>query len=213
MPADARPDLDEARRSLGFLTVREVVERIAGRNTVLDPGSLLIGRDVRIGQGNVFHATVEIGADARSTVTIGDGNQFSSTCLLRAREGGRIEIGHENQLGEGGLVLDADQAGALIAIGDHGRYRYGAVIRASAALGSGSQVLGPVIVERCTLGAGGSFAEPDPARRGGVLKGAGPARQLTVPQGHVIAAYGPFDQAAMQQQSFFHPEPTPDSAA
>jgi carbonic anhydrase/acetyltransferase-like protein (isoleucine patch superfamily) len=213
MPADARSELDEARRSLGFLTVREVVERIAGRNIVLDPGSLLIGRDARIGQGNVFHAAVEIGADARSTVTIGDGNQFFSTCMLRARAGGRIEIGHGNQFGEGGLVLDADQAGALITIGDHGRYRYGAVIRGRATLGAGSQVLGPVIVEDCELGAGASFAEPDPDLRGGVLKGAGPARHLRVPQGHVIAAWGPFDQAAMQRQSFFHPTPAVDAGA
>lgn len=66
-----------------------------------------------------------------------------------------------------------------------------------------------MIVESCTLGAGGSHAEPDPDRRAGVLKGAGPARHLTVPQGQVIAAWGPFQQEAMLKQSFFHPKPPP----
>ena len=105
------------------------------------------------------------------------------------------------------MVIVADRPGEAITIGDHGRYRYGAVLRGRAELGSGSQVLGPVIVEECTLGAGGSFAEPDPDRRGGVLKGVGPARGLTVPRGQVIAAYGLFAQAAMLRQRFFHPPP------
>ncbi|MEZ5904626.1 MAG: hypothetical protein R3C69_05825 [Geminicoccaceae bacterium] len=68
-----------------------------------------------------------------------------------------------------------------------------------------------MIVEDCELGPGGAFTEPDPDERGGVLKGAGPARHLLVPKGHVIAAYGPFDQAAMQQQSFFHPKPAAEA--
>lgn len=207
MQGESPSQIDAARRAMGFLTVGEVVERVASRNIVLDPYSLLIGADVRIGSDNIFHATVEISASGGGGIAIGDANHFLPGSLLQAHGGG-IRIGSANRFGEGGLVLDADRAGEMIAIGDHGRYRYGAVIRGCASLGSGSQVLGPVIVEDCELGAGGGFTEPDPDRRGGVLKGAGPARHLRVPQGHVIAAYGPFDQAAMQPQSFFHPKPT-----
>lgn len=206
MRGDVPSPLDAARRAMGFLTVTEVVEWVANHNVVLDPQSLLIGTDVRVGFDNVFHAAVEISASGGGGVVIGDDNHFLPGSLLQAH-GGTIRVGSGNRFGEGGLVLDADRPGELIAIGDHGRYRYGAVIRGRASLGSGSQVLGPVIVEDCELGAGGDFTEPDPDRRGGVLKGVGPARDLRVPQGHVIAAYGPFDQAAMQPQSFFHPKP------
>lgn len=206
MRRDVPSALDAARRAMGFLTVTEVVERISSRNIVLDPHSLLIGADARIGSDNIFHASVEISTYGSGGITIGDANHFLPGSLLQVH-GGVIRIGSGNRFGEGGLVLDADRAGEVIAIGDHGRYRYGAVIRGRASLGSGSQVLGPVIVEDCELGAGGDFTEPDPDRRGGVLKGTGPARRLRVPQGHVIAAYGPFDQAAMQPQSFFHPKP------
>ena len=200
--------LDAARRQSGLLTIGEIMERVARDNVVLDPCSLLIGVGVSFGLGNVFRANVEIVDGGDGSVVIGDDNRFLSGCAIRA-SAGRVVIGNGNWLGEGGLVIDADRAGGAIVIGDEGRYRYGAVIRGAAALGSGSQVLGPVIVDGCSLGAGGSHLEPDPDRRGGVLKGVGPARGLTVPRGQVIASYGPFAQHAMQPQRFFHPKATP----
>jgi acetyltransferase-like isoleucine patch superfamily enzyme len=197
--------LDRARRDAGFLTIRDVLETVAGANCVLDPFSLLVGPGVRIGRGNLLHPGVTLATAGGGSIVLGDDNVlFGGTRL--AATGGRIEVGAKNQLGEGGLVIDAHRPGEAVTIGDHGRYRYGAVIRGRAVLGGGSQVLGPVIVEDCTLGAGGSFAEPDPDRRGGVLKGSGPARGLDVPQGRVIASHGPFAQAAMAWQSYFHPE-------
>lgn len=197
--------LDRARRDLGFLPVREVLATIAPDNCVLDPFSLLVGAGVRIGRGNVLHPGVTLATTGGGAILIGDGNVlFGGTRLAAA--GGRIEIGDGNQLGEGGLVVDADRPGQAVTIGDHGRYRYGAVIRGRAVLGAGSQVLGPVIVEDCMLGAGGSFEAADPDRRGGVLKGCGPARKLDVPQGRVIASFGPFAPEAMTWQSHFHPE-------
>ena len=180
------------------------MESIARDNLVLDPFSLLIGVGVRFGRGNMFRPHVEIMAEAGGSVVVGDDNRFLSGCAIRANAG-RVMIGNSNWLGEGRLVIDADRADAAIVIGDEGRYRYGAVIRGKATLGSGSQVLGPVIVEDCSLWAGGSFLESDPDQRGGVLKGVGPARGLTVPRGQVIASYGPFAQHAMQPQHFFHP--------
>lgn len=202
--------LDATRRQFGLLTIREVMENVARNNVVLDPFSLLIGVSASFGRGNVFRPHVEIMTEDDGSVVVGDDNRFLSGCAIRA-SAGRIEIGNGNWLGEGGLVIDADRADAAIEIGDEGRYRYGAVIRGKATLGSGSQVLGPVIVDDCSLGAGRSFLEPDPDQRGGVLKGVGPARGLTVPRGQVIASYGPFAQHAMQPQRFFHPKAEPSA--
>ena len=50
-----------------------------------------------------------------------------------------------------------------------------------------------------------SVAEPDPDRRGAVLKGLGQARHLTLARGRVIQAFGIFDLADSRPQSFFHP--------
>ena len=61
-------------------------------------------------------------------------------------------------------------------------------------------------MQKCRLGDGGSHAEPDPNRRGGVLKGAGVARGLHVPQGGVIQAFGIFDTASLRRQVEFHPK-------
>jgi len=196
--------LDAARRQSGLLTIGEVMETVARNSLVLDLFSLLIGVGVSVGRGNVFRPHVEIMAEADGSVVVGDDNRVLSGCAIRA-SAGRLVIGNGNWLGEGGLVIDADRADAAIVIGDEGRYRYGVVIRGKATLGSGRQVLGPVIVEDCSLEEGGSFLEPDPDRRGGVLKGVGPARGLTVPCRQVIASYGPFAQHAIKPQRFSHP--------
>ena len=75
-----------------------------------------------------------------------------------------------------------------------------------AIVGSGAQVLGPIRIQHCRLGSGGSFREPDPDRRGAVLKGCGIARNLEIPTGMVIQAFGIFAEAPLRHQSHFHPK-------
>ena len=73
-------------------------------------------------------------------------------------------------------------------------------------IGRGAQVLGPIRMQECRLEDGGSHVEPDPDRRGGVLKGAGVARGLSVPRGGVIQAFGTFEAGALRRQVEFHPK-------
>lgn len=74
-------------------------------------------------------------------------------------------------------------------------------------MGAGAQVLGPIRMQNCILDAGGTYREPDPDRRGAVLTGCGVARQVNVPTGYVIQAFGLFSEAPMRKQSCFHPKP------
>ncbi|WP_328990808.1 hypothetical protein OG394_31530 [Kribbella sp. NBC_01245] len=55
---------DEQRIALGWLTVAEVLELAETGSVVLDPHSLLIGREVQLGRGNVFYPNVVIECDA-----------------------------------------------------------------------------------------------------------------------------------------------------
>jgi hypothetical protein len=194
--------LDQVRADQGYLTLAEALALVDRGNAVLDPFSLLIGRDVAIGTGNVFYPNVTIGGDG--AIAIGERNTFhSGTALLAA--GGHILVGSRNQFGEGGFVAKADRPGASIEIGDGGRYLGGAAVYGAAQLGSGSQILGPVAVQDCILAAGGSYEEPDPDARGAVLKGVGRARHLTLATGQVIQGNGVFDAADIRWQSFYHP--------
>jgi hypothetical protein len=81
----------------------------------------------------------------------------------------------------------------------------GVKILGSCYFGSGSQVLGNITVQDCHLGDGESFMHPDPSARGGVLKGYGFARNVTVQTGLVINGQGTFDQKDIQSQLFYHP--------
>ena len=196
--------LDKIRADRGYLTLAETVALIDDGNAVLDPFSLLVARGVTLGRGNTFYPNVTIVCAAGGTIAIGDDNTFHSGTSLFA-VAGRIVIGARNQFGEGGFIAKADRAGAAIEIGDAGRYLGGAAVYAAAQLGSGSQILGAVAVQDCTLGAGGSHAEPDPDLRGAVLKGVGRARHLTLSTGQVIQGNGMFDAKDVKPQSFYHP--------
>ena len=199
--------LDRVRAGRGFLTLAETFALAETGNAVLDPFSLLIGRDVRIGRDNVFYPNVTIAREGAGTIAIGDGNTFHSGSALFAA-GGRIVIGARNQFGEGGFVAKADRPGTAIEIGDHGRYLGGAAVHGAARLGSGSQILGAIAVQDCTLAAGGCYEEPNPDARGAVLKGVGRARHLTLATGQVIQGSGVFDTRDIRPQSFYHPPVT-----
>jgi len=61
--------LDRMRRDFGYLTVEETFEQVKD-NVVLDPFSLLIGRGVVIGRGNVFYPNVAITLGEGGAITI-----------------------------------------------------------------------------------------------------------------------------------------------
>lgn len=199
-------EVDRTREQAGFWGVRALVEGPGTRNILLEPYSILISRRVEIGRGNRVYPGTVIECDDESEIRVGDGNLFLPGCCLRAIGGGSIAIGDRNRFGEGGFTAAAHDA--AIVIGHGGRYMLGASIGAGTRLGDGSQVLGPIALQGCTLGAGGTHDEPDPDRRGGVLKGQGRARGLTIARGEVILGKGgDLQMSALQRQSHFHPRP------
>jgi hypothetical protein len=85
---------------------------------------------------------------------------------------------------------------------------HGPEIMGRCQLDSGTQIIGPIRIQNCNLEAGDSYKEPDPETRGGLLKGFGVARNLTVHQGEVINGQGNFEQSQIEQQSAYHPKKT-----
>ena len=186
--ADIIGKIDFQRRQRGFLTISQLLD-LNGENVVLDPFSTLISESVVLGADNLFYPNVTIEARQGGTISIGSHNIFYSAASLLA-DGGTILVGSFNELGDGGLRIKANEPQATIMLGDGGRYMSGALITGRCTLASGSQVLGSITVQNCTLEAGGSYKDDDPDRRAGVLKGFGIARNLTVKQGEVINGRG-----------------------
>lgn len=198
-------ELDGARERLGYLRIEALMALRADGNLILDPYSTLVSVRAVIGSGNVLMPGITLTCAPGAELVIGDGNMLHQGTLI-AVDTGAVRIGAGNLLGEAGLTIRANRADALIEIGDHGRYQSGVTLIGRCKLGSGSQILGPIAVDSCELGAGGSFREPDPDLRGGVLKGFGVARGLRVPQGQVIQGHGVFDAQDIKLQTFFHPK-------
>jgi hypothetical protein len=190
---------------LDLLTVAEILRLAEQGNRIPDPGSVLIGRRCRIGRGNLFYPGVLLQCGPAAVLAVGDGNCFWPGATL-AVEAGEIRIGDENQFGPGGFSASLDAGGGRILVGNGGRYRDGAGLFAGTEAGDGTQVLGPIQVQACRLGGGGGAAEPDPDRRGGVLKGCGRARGLTVGRGEVILGEGRFAPEMLTRQIVFHPQ-------
>lgn len=196
--------LDAVRRQFGFLEIGETAALIDRGTILFDPFSTLISRNVRLGHGNVIHPNVTLECGEAGTLELGDGNILHSGTKIVA-ETGRIVIGSHNRFGEGGFLAKADRADTSIEIGDRGRYLSGASVNGRCRLGSGSQILGPIAVQDCVLGEGASYTDPDPDLRGGVLKGQGRARGLTLSVGEVIFGNGVFSQDAVERQLAYHP--------
>jgi hypothetical protein len=200
--------LDAVRVSRGLLTIDAVLSLVARGNVVFDPFSTLISEHANIGENNVFFpCTYLFCLHPDSELIVGEGNIFHSGSIFSA-ETGSISIGNRNQFGEGGFIAKANSAGAQIKIEDNGRYLGGASVFGKSTLGSGSQLLGKITVENCTLRAGAPHTEPDPNRRAALLKGQGLARNLDVQAGQVISANGIFRFEDAQPQAVFHPRPT-----
>lgn len=195
--------IDEVRRKRGLLTIEEVLALAAHGNVVFDPFSTLIARSVQIGRDNILYPDVQLLGLA--PLLIGDGNTLHTGTRIEAVTG-PIHIGHRNEIGDGGFSARALADGARITIGDEGRYTLNCAVTGVCDLGSGSQILGPITVDNCRLGAGGSHREPDADLRGAVLKGTGRARKLTLARGQAIQGFGVFDMRDVKMQSLYHPQ-------
>jgi carbonic anhydrase/acetyltransferase-like protein (isoleucine patch superfamily) len=199
-----RPD-DAARERLGFLSEAEIIALSRLGIMLPDPGSVLVSGDVRLAEDVVLWPNVILQISAGGRITIGRGtNLFPGTRIVAS--GGSVTIGARTEIGEeGGFTLKAG-AGETIEIGDWARLLGGGSLTLSNRIGRGAQILGPVRCQNCLLGDGGTYRDPEPDERGGVLKGSGIARGIEVPQGHVIQAFGLFAEAVMRPQSYFHPK-------
>nr|WP_154664251.1 hypothetical protein [Microvirga flocculans] len=192
------------RERFGFLGVAETVA-LAGRGIlILDPSSTLISGDAHLDEGIVLWPSIII-QNLGGRIDIGRGTElFSGTRIVAA--GGAVTIGAETDIGEeGGFTIKAG-SGDTIDIGDGARLLGGGSLSLTNRIGRGAQILGPIRCQNCTLGDGGTYRDPVPDQRGGVLKGSGAARHVEVPQGHVIQAFGLFTDAVMRRQSYFHPK-------
>jgi len=105
------------------------------------------------------------------------------------------------------VIITALGSEGVIVLGDHGRYVQGAQIVGCNMLGSGSRVLGSIVVQGRALGASESYGHRDPDLCGAVLKGAGLARDLMVGQGKAISWRANFEQADVERQTVYHPKP------
>jgi len=198
--------VDEMRQGGDFLSLQETLNLRHRGNVVYDPFSTLISRYVQIASGNTFYPGTILRADANSRFSIDSENVFHAGTLMEALSGGAIVIGNGNIFGDGGFKARADGAGSRILIGDRGRYNSGAAVYGSSDLGSGSQILGLIAVSDCVLEGGEDFTQPDPDKRGAVLKGYGAARKLHLAVGEVAFGRSRFEQAAIQRQTDFHPK-------
>jgi carbonic anhydrase/acetyltransferase-like protein (isoleucine patch superfamily) len=198
--------IDLQRNSKGFLTIDEIMNKISIKNIVLDPHSLLIGKEVVIGSGNVFYPNTVVEIQNTGKIIIGNQNVFFPQTLLLAGPG-KIIIGDSNQFGDGGVSIKANYPDSLITIGNNGRYLNGVQIVGKCQIGSGSQIIGgQITVQDCVLESGETFSFSDPDQRGAVLKGFGLARGIILNKGQVLNGSGIFDQSEVKNQSYYHPK-------
>lgn len=197
--------IDLARQKHGFMSLAETAALMQQRISVLDPHSTLIAVSAVLEPGVVLWSGTAIEADATATVTLGSGTVLFPGTRIIARSG-RIEIGRDVEIGEdGGFTLRADRKDITISIGDAVRLMGGSSLALNNRIGRGAQIIGAIRAQNCRLGDGGSFRDPEPDSRSGVLKGHGVAGDIDVPQGYVIEAFSLFADVPLRWQSFFHP--------
>jgi carbonic anhydrase/acetyltransferase-like protein (isoleucine patch superfamily) len=196
---------DTARRRLGFLSLGNTTA-LAHRDILLpDPTSVLVSADVQLEAGIVLWPNVILQVLDGGRIAVGRGTHlFPGTRIVAS--GGMVSIGAEAEIGEEGGFTIKVGSGEIIKIGDGARLLGGGSLGRSCRIGRGAQILGPIRCQNCTLGDGGTYRDPDPDDRGGVLKGSGVARNVEVAQGHVIQAFGLFAEEPIRRQSYFHPK-------
>ncbi|QQD77526.1 hypothetical protein I8920_07360 [Curtobacterium sp. YC1] len=193
--------VDVARRAAGFLTEREVAA-LAPDVLVLDPTSALIGRDVTVGTGTVVHPSATLQTRAGGSAVIGSGVRIGPGPVTIVATAASVRIGDGVELGPGPVTIVA--TGSDVEIGSGARLTAGCLVEAPSTIGTGAQVLGPVSVRDVVLGAGGDHHEPDPDRRGGVVKGAGLVRGVRVGRGEVVVG-GSAEPLVVERQRTYHP--------
>jgi carbonic anhydrase/acetyltransferase-like protein (isoleucine patch superfamily) len=190
----------------GFLSVADTAAFIDKGVILLDPCSTLISAGVSLSAGVTLWPSVVIELRDGGEAFIGEGTQLYPGTRIVV-DSGKVLVGRNVELGEeGGFTIKAE-SGNRIEIGDGARLLGGGSLALDNIIGSGAQVLGPIRMQNCNLGAGGTYREPDPDRRGAVLKGSGIARNIDLPAGKVIQAFGIFAEAVVRDQSHFHPKP------
>ncbi len=199
--------LNDIRRNRGFLTVEDTSALSSARVVVLDPFSTLVSQGVTLDPGVTLWPGVVLQTSDGGTIAIGyEAQLYPGARLVASR--GRIKVSARAEIGEeGGFTIKAEQQDAVIEIGEGARLIGGGAMTLSNSIGAGAQILGPIRLQNCVLEGGGTHLEPDPDRRGAVLKGSGLARQIFVPTGFVIQAFGLFSEAPVRKQSYFHPKP------
>ncbi len=192
----------DARKQHGFLSTDELMASFGGTNQILDT-SVLISQGVRIGSNNIFYPNVVVECSHQEGITIGDNNIFYPGTYILSSDG-TVTIGNSNEFGPSGCTIKANTPETAVTIGDEGRYTDGANIMGDTTLGTGSQVLGNVIVQSCVLAAGGTHRTPNPDERAAVLKGFGLARGLVLEKGQVVNGCGNFADCPVEWQRDYH---------
>lgn len=197
--------IDDMRRRAGFLTVSETLSLADRGIIVLDPFSTLISPKVAFSRGVKIWPGVTIECASTGIVIIADDVVLHSGTRIAAKDG-QISVGKSVEIGdEGGFTIRVERTGDLIEIGEGARILGGGSMTMSNVIGNGAQILGPIRLQNCRLSGGGTYRDADPDKRGAVLKGSGVARNIDLPRGKVIQAFGLFSEAPVRDQSFFHP--------
>ncbi|MEE2524600.1 hypothetical protein V1639_13910 [Pseudarthrobacter sp. J75] len=139
MPDPVISSIDKTRLEAGYLSVTELLE-MAHQNTFLDPFSILISRNVILGEGNTFHPNVLVSC-RQGQCFIGSGNTFHAGTTVMVDAGGMVLMGSNCTLGPGGVLLLADQRNSRLVVEDAVRVLGGVSLSGSNVLQHGSEIL------------------------------------------------------------------------
>lgn len=196
--------IDSYRERNHFYKIQELIEILGKENTLIDPFSILISKNILIGKGNIFFPGVALISDDSSSLTIGDNNVFSNGTRIESANNASIEIGNSNAFNDGTICVKCNIKGGAMIFGDRCRFDGRINIFGNCSFGSGAQIIGTINAYNCILFAGGDFSESDPDKRAGLLKGFGTAKNVTVGVGMVINGLGDFDSKNVEWQSNYH---------
>lgn len=187
------------------MTVGEVIEWAAsGHARLLDASSVLVGRSVTIDRDVTLWPGVILETADDHQIRIGANCELMPGVHVCATAG-TVKVG-SGCFFDNGTRAKANAPGSDIKIGDNVRLLNGALVIGRSVIGDGCQVIGLVTVQDCTLESGAPYTEADASLRGGLLKGFGLARSISVPRGMVIEGTGAFSETDLVSQLAYHPK-------